>query len=464
MRYLHIKHIHKVILLSFAFIVLSCYDDNDFESSEDFKPSTMYKISNYKNTYSDSILKKVLNEELQIVSRNKYSKGFTPSNQPMQINKSNPKRVYVHYLPWFQSKNHDGFWGQHWTMANKNPDNLDENGLNDVASYYNPLIGPYSSSDKHLQEYHFLLMKLSGVDGVIFDWYGCRDIHDFGVIKHATETFIPVLEDVGLEFSIMYEDRVAYLETDNIFNDPVNRAKQDFEYIKNVYFKSNNYMSFNDFKIISIFGPHHINNATDWNTIYNVFDETDQPAFISLWALSNNLGNAFKGEFLWVAQDHLLAQDYYYNTYANNNTITIGSTYPGFHSFYSDGGWINGANSWVLPKYDGLTFIESLNNSSLESADVIQIVTWNDFGEGTMIEPTHQFGFKYLSMLQEYTGSTHNENDLIVATKLYQTRKKYVSNTTVQGILDNSYIYMKELKINRVEQILQAIERFEHEL
>ena len=37
-----------------------------------------------------------------------------------------------------------------------------------------------------------------------------------------------------------------------------------------------------------------------------------------------------------------------------------------------------------------------------ENASLIQIVTWNDYGEGTIIEPTIEFGYRYLEALQNY--------------------------------------------------------------
>jgi hypothetical protein len=33
--------------------------------------------------------------------------------------------------------------------------------------------------------------------------------------------------------------------------------------------------------------------------------------------------------------------------------------------------------------------------------DIIQLVTWNDYGEGTMIEPTHEFGYTFLEVVQQ---------------------------------------------------------------
>jgi hypothetical protein len=450
------QNVLRYQLLIALCLIISCSTDQD-ANLESTTTLPTYRLPEPKHVYPDSILRQVLDRELALTAKGVRRKD---NSNPMTIDKTNPKKVYVHYLPWFQSKSYDGYWGQHWTMANRNPDQSDANGLQQIASYYNPLIGAYSSSDPYLQEYHFLLMKLAGIDGVIFDWYGSRDVHDYGLIKTATETFIPKLENVDLEFSIMYEDRVAYMESLNTPMTPVARAQQDFEYIRDVYFTSANYLEFDGIKCISMFGPHYISQATQWDSIYEVFLENEQPYLLSLWGMKAALGTHFKGEFLWVSEDHLQAKTYYYNTYADSNYMTIDSAYPGFASYYEAGGWTDGINSWVLPQYDGLTFVESLNASTAASSDFIQIITWNDFGEGTMIEPTSQNGFMYLQMLQEYTGVSYSEADLAVCVRLYNARIKYRDNSTVMNLLDASYNYMKALNIELVDTILQAIDRF----
>src|SRR5688500_4362997 len=85
--------------------------------------------------------------------------------------KTNDMKVYVHYMPWFQTKPFSGSWGSHWKMNTKNPDIVDAEGKKQIASHYYPLIGPYDSRDKDVIEYHLLLMKYSGIDGVLIDWY-----------------------------------------------------------------------------------------------------------------------------------------------------------------------------------------------------------------------------------------------------------------------------------------------------
>ena len=95
--------------------------------------------------------------------------------------------LFVHYMPWYQSEEFSGSWGWHWTMNHFDPTVLNENGRPTVASHYMPLTGPYDSADPAILEYQVLLMKMSGMDGVIVDWYGTSDFRDYAAINQATE-------------------------------------------------------------------------------------------------------------------------------------------------------------------------------------------------------------------------------------------------------------------------------------
>src|ERR1700748_2311994 len=74
--------------------------------------------------------------------------SITDSLAPQPVVKTNTQKVYAHYLPWFETPatSPDGKWGQHWTMANENPDII-TNGKRQIASYFYPMTGPYASSD-----------------------------------------------------------------------------------------------------------------------------------------------------------------------------------------------------------------------------------------------------------------------------------------------------------------------------
>jgi hypothetical protein len=69
-------------------------------------------------------------------------------------------------------------------------------------------------------------------------------------------------------------------------------------------------------------------------------------------------------------------------------------------------------------------------------ANIIQLVTWNDYGEGTMIEPTKEFGYQYLKMMQETRCSvdanfTYKAEDLRLALQIFNLRKAHATNDEV---------------------------------
>lgn len=115
------------------------------------------------------------------------------------VTKTNNQKVYVHYMPWFENKSTspDGKWGMHWSMANENPDVILSNGNRQIASYFYPMIGPYASSDRDVIDYHTLLMKYAGIDGVIVDWGGSHNVYDYPLNRRNTDSLFNRMPSVG---------------------------------------------------------------------------------------------------------------------------------------------------------------------------------------------------------------------------------------------------------------------------
>lgn len=429
------KRITPIISLILITLFISCTNDRAPEFIEKSNPNSILD-----QVYQEMITQKRVPEAIDVT-------------------KKNPKKIYVHYMPWFTSLEEDGYWGQHWTMLNRNPNRIDIDGKREIASHYYPIIGPYSSNDKDLQEYHLLLMKLSGIDGVIFDWYGARDVYDYNSIKKSTESFINKIEDVGIQFSIMYEDKVAEnIQTQRIPKANLNAAITDLKYIEKTYFTSPNYLRKNDSEILFLFGPNYIKDPLDWEYINSKLNTT--PQYINLWKGSNRLGNLSSGEFSWIDRNHLNTLYYYYEYTVENNIATIGGIYPGFNDYYYEGGWrTDPSTDWEIPHNNMQTLEETLNLTDQYPVDFIQLITWNDFGEGTMVEPTLEYGYGFLEKIQIYTGVTYSKKDLEIPYKLYLLRKKYKTDPKIQVILNRVYQLIFTLKLERAKTIIDAIEQ-----
>ena len=93
-----------------------------------------------------------------------------------------------------------------------------------------------------------------------------------------------------------------------------------------------------------------------------------------------------------------------------------GIAYPGFNDFYAPGG--AGNTLFYIPEVNPQTQTTTLSDllnlyTTYQSRlDFLQLAMFNDYGEGTMFEPTVETGFKYLKQIQEFTGVSYDEDEL----------------------------------------------------
>ncbi len=368
---------------------------------------------------------------------------------PVKVTKSVSNKVYVHLMPWFESEDYSGSWGQHWTMSTMNPDTYDSDGQREIASYYYPLTGPYDSADPDLIEYQLLLMKLSGIDGVLIDWPGSYDALDYSENRQNAEALIEKLPEVGIDFAIVYEDH--NLELSGV-TDQLSTAQSDMNYAQSNYFTNDQYIYINDQPLLLDFGPQTIESESEWTTVFS--NISPKPYFLTLWYEHDDAGSNCCGEFAWVYQDdtpYLTHLSNFYQ-YATNYGIKMGAACPGFNSFYEEGGW--GSSDFVIDHNDLETFEETLDLALDNNAEYIQLVTWNDYGEGTMIEPTVEFGYGCLTYLQEKLGVDMGQDELELVYELYQQRKEYAGDTDEQERLDQVFYYLVSLQIDAAEELL----------
>jgi hypothetical protein len=370
------------------------------------------------------------------------------------VSKTNPMKVYMHYMPWFETPATIGKWGWHWTMSNKNPNIIGTDGQRQIASHYYPLIGPYASRDKDVIEYHMLLLKLSGVDGLLINWYGIAgsngDIRD---LLTSSDSIVSYTGDFGMQFGVVMEDR---------FSRSLSDVKANMTYLKNNYFNRSDYIRIGagNAPLVCIFGPITFEQASNWTEILPSAGENIE--FLTLWNESADAGSNADGEFAWVYQDnqknHITYLDDFYKSRAPSLKTVAGAAYPGFDDFYLEGN--AGTGYFTIPSYFGSTLDATFNKIEQYKTvlDMVQLVTFNDFGEGTMFEPTVQTGFDYLKRLQTYTGVSYGETELRLVYRLYLLRKDYESDLLTQQELNQASMHLRNLEIIDAAVILNAIE------
>lgn len=132
-----------------------------------------------------------------------------------------------------------------------------------------------------------------------------------------------------------------------------------------------------------------------------------------------------------------------------------GGAMPGFNDYYQEGGW--GAGYTFYDDLDGALFGQSLQLAKNYNIDMLQIITWNDFGEGTIVEPTLEFGYSRLEQIQNFLGVNYSETELSLAVELYQKRKEHKGKSLENNKLNQVFYYLISLQIEKAKLLLEEI-------
>ena len=387
---------------------------------------------------------------------------------PTAASQESPRPLLMaHYMPWYQTPAVTGSWGWHWTMNHFNPNQKDASGQPSIASHYHPLTGPYDSSDDALLEYQVLLMKLSGIDGVIVDWYGFENFWDYGVINDSTRKLFQYVKKAGLRFAICYEDVTIKNMKENAHlkaTDAYTHGQQVMRYMQNNWFGDEAYLKIDGRPVLFVFGnPPYFKQSSDWATLFSVLKTA--PILISEDA---PLPPAAPASFPWPPMSMTRSSELTQNTLSSYLTsfyqkakswdYHIASAFPGFHDIYKEAGV--SAGYAYLDTRSGETFRYTLQVALDSHPDVIQLVTWNDYGEGTNIEPTTEYGYQYLEIVQDTRRASIDKtfpftaSDLSIPLQIFNLRQKYKGDADMNASLDQAFQAVISGRLGTAEAIL----------
>jgi hypothetical protein len=261
-------------------------------------------------------------------------------------------RIYAHHMPWF------GF-GNHYDIG-------------------------YHSDDPAQVKAQVSDMLSRGIGGMIIDWYGQGSNED-----KTSLVVKPEAESRGgqFEFAIMDDaGSVSY----NGCSDCTSGVITDLTYIYNTYESSPSYMRWNGRPVVFFFGVEGL--SVNWSTVSaNV---PGNPILIFENANSFTRSSS-DGAFAWVMPSDATSSDplalqyldnFYATALANSGAVPFAAGYKGFDDTIAS--W--SANRHIQQQC-GQTWLASMAEigkyySASRQLAAFQLVTWNDYEEGTEIE------------------------------------------------------------------------------
>jgi len=253
-------------------------------------------------------------------------------------------------------------------------------------------------------------MESVGINGVIVDWYGTSNKNDFSFIKESTDI---LWNEIQTNHPSLY--LVICYDMSQYNAAPTQQELlNSLEYLVSDYFPKSQYLKHSNNPIMFIWPNYDASSfmtQSAWNQLKQeaninnllIFTEYDNPAWL------DNSGNYY-GMFLWVYPQNapsnensqiMFVENYfnqYYASQINLSPLMVTSIFRGFNDHYIAGGTgtTNPYNAIGLlnPDYGyiNITYnytIYDLNSKYNIIPNIIQIPTWNDYTEGTMIEPSY---------------------------------------------------------------------------
>jgi hypothetical protein len=241
----------------------------------------------------------------------------------------------------------------------------------------------YSSTDPNQVKSQIDDMVSRGIDGVIIDWYGSGTFED-----QATQVVMQQAEQhPGFTFAIMV-DKGAIAWDSCSGCSPQQALIAQLQYVEKTYFTSPAYMTIGGQPVVTNFGITDSYPSIDWSAVNGAL--STHPLFL----FSNNSGFTeplSKGSYSWVmptTSDYGMSYltSFYDTGMGYGSEQTVGATYKGFNDSLAS--WGSGR---VMGQQCGQTWLQTftkindLYDSGKQLPD-LQLVTWNDYEEGTEIE------------------------------------------------------------------------------
>jgi hypothetical protein len=325
-----------------------------------------------------------------------------------------PPYLAAHYLPWFSADSPDAAsepW-DHWKWSgpgggpSHDPRTRRPDGRRDIAAVDYPLIGAYDSSSAAVVRYHLGTMSAAGVQAVIVLWYGPGSDSD-----RRLPTLLDEADRLGLRVALCYEEKVnfppyrqpetrdAVVETAVAdLNDALSRYAGHPAYLKR---NGKPFVcQFNGYGATRV-GPKYLTPLECGEILGRLtvpveygrsgLDETYHPPVPSAYDWWPPAGGAFDA----FARRAAALRD------AGRLDFFATMLCPGFDDT-GVWGWGDG------PRRSDARGIATLRRTFDHALDggpeLVQVVTWNDFNEGTEAEPTRERGFELLDAIETWWG------------------------------------------------------------
>jgi hypothetical protein len=240
----------------------------------------------------------------------------------------------------------------------------------------------YNSTDPNQVRLQIEDMISRGIDGVIVDWYGPNNFED-----QATQAVMHEAEQhPGFSFGIMI-DAGAMSQSGCSGCSPQQALVQLLQYVENTYFASPAYLNIGGQPVVTNFNI-NLQYAVDWIAANAALKIPPRFFFQDTEGFTQAMSD---GSYSWVMPQmpnygFNYLQNFYDTGLGFAQKETMGASYKGFNDALAS--WGSGR---VMEQQCGQTWLQTFSQvnqlyNSGRQLPYLQLVTWNDYEEGSEME------------------------------------------------------------------------------
>jgi hypothetical protein len=324
------------------------------------------------------------------------------------------KLVLTFYYPWYMTVEHSGYCT--WNFGGWKYEERDDQCAQNKNSPHMPAGGLYDSLDPETVKRHLDESRRAGIDGWIFSWWG---------IEHETDSLefvLSVIEehDPGFKVAVYYEmiqGCRGWICTETGRKSRINAVVKDFKYLEEKHFSHPSYLKVDGRPVAFIYIRAMLGGMTDWLAIMRRFEKEGMDYY-----LSADAGFTWLQPFVAIGFDQVHFYNQLYELLAwSPGLLKYGGFVRGARLYGRDAAvtvipgyderLVPGRPGMVLERKDGETYRKVWENAIAANPDWILITSFNEWYEGSEIEPSEEYGDKYLEMTAEYAARFKGKGD-----------------------------------------------------
>ena len=341
------------------------------------------------------------------------------------------KKVFAFYYPWYASPAGPSDLWFHWTRVTKE-------SIADSAHY--PLLGAYDSADEAVLLAHMTIAKHAGIDGFIVSWWGIDTFEDNQISR-----ILGVAEQVGFQISIYYES-VRDITQDDIV--------EELTYVVNSYADSPSFLKDSGRPVVFIYAvPYLERDPSFWLEVRRRVEANVGPIVLIGDTQEEEYLHVFDGFHTYIFLGDNI-EDFYRDAIERLSIglSSIEEVNEAFSSAYSGEEVSVNLKSFsltVTPGYDDTKIRSPSHKLDRQAGEVykrfwrkaididvhsVLITSWNEWHEGTEIEPSREYEFDYINLTRQFVEEYKQTSLRIPEARLSATVESLEQYSNLTGI------------------------------